>query len=116
MILISTISIVSAGFVTITALVGPPAAPIPGQGNAQIDPNSTAYKMGRATAGLLMVLINVGVIAGGIQMIRLRGWNTARGGAVAACVPCFSALCLNVPFGIWALIVLFQPDVRRMFK
>jgi hypothetical protein len=76
----------------------------------------TAYRIGQLIGFVFSVLINIGVIAGGVQMIRLRGFDTARGGAVAACVPLCSLLCLNMPFGIWALIVLYQPDVKRLFR
>lgn len=75
----------------------------------------TPYRLGQMTAFIVVILINVGVIGGAVQMLRLRGFDTARGGAVAACVPC-SLACLNIIFGIWALIVIYQPDVRRLFR
>jgi hypothetical protein len=75
-----------------------------------------AYKIGTVVGALVGSLLNIAVIAGAVQMIRLRGYDLAKGSAMAAIVPCCSLLCLNMPFGIWALVVLNQPDVRRMFQ
>ena len=65
---------------------------------------------------LISILVNFGVIAGAIQMLRLKGFDMAKAGAIAAIVPCSPLCCLSIPVGIWALIVLNQSDVRRMFQ
>ncbi|MFO0904837.1 MAG: hypothetical protein U0939_17655 [Pirellulales bacterium] len=73
------------------------------------------YKIAFCSLTLFSVAIN-GVAAGGaVQMLRLRGYNAARTGAFVACIPC-SVLCLNLVFGIWAVAVLSQPDVKRLFR
>jgi hypothetical protein len=76
-------------------------------------------KFGYYTAIILFPLVggvlNIVVLAGAVQMMRLKGWEMAKAGAMAAIFPCCSLLCLNMPLGIWALIVLNQPDVRRQF-
>jgi hypothetical protein len=46
----------------------------------------------------------------------------ARGFAILAsiitAIPCLTSACclLGLPIGIWALIVLFQPDVKAAFR
>lgn len=119
MIVISVISIGWLGLITINALL----TPLPNQFAQANGPEEEArragYKLGR-TVGIIVMpigggLLNIAAIAGAIQMLRLRGFDTARGGAIAACVPFCSLACLNMPFGIWALIVLYQPDVKRLF-
>ena len=115
LILISVLTIGYFAFTALNTLVNP--LPPEVQRGLQGDPEAAvmAYKIGAVAAAAVAALINIGVVAGAVQMIRLRGWGTARGGAIAAIVPC-SLCCLNIPFGIWALIVLNQPDVRRMFQ
>jgi hypothetical protein len=114
MLVIAVISIGWLGYTMVSSLL----APMPPQFAAKAD--NPGYKAGYVTSIIVVpgvgILINIGVIAGAIQMIRLRGWDTARGGAVAACMPFCSLACLNMPFGIWALVVLFQPDVKRLFQ
>src|SRR5207249_4817940 len=73
-------------------------------------------------AGLLMLVFVGGglfglVVAGGVSMLRLRGHRTAlfaayivTGLSIAGCYAI-----LFYPFGIWALILLYRPDVRQEF-
>jgi DNA-directed RNA polymerase subunit RPC12/RpoP len=70
---------------------------------------------GYCVVGLIALVINGVVINGAVQMVRLRSWNSAKMSAGLAIVPC-SALCLNIPLGIWALVVLNQPEVKRLFR
>jgi len=111
------VAVISIGFQVIQGINVALGAPPPMALQQAANPEAAAmgYRIGGIGGAVLGTLINVGVIAGGVQMIRLRGWETARGGAVAAAVPCCSVLCLNIPFGIWALIVLLQPETRRLF-
>jgi hypothetical protein len=117
------IAILSLGWIalsTLNALLTPMPDQFAAQGNA---PEAEAARMGYmigyvvAVAGLPLVggPLNIGVIFGAIQMLRMKGWGTAKAGAMAAIVPC-SLCCLNMPLGIWALVVLNQPDVRRQFR
>jgi hypothetical protein len=54
---------------------------------------------------LLMVL-------GAIAMFRGRNSTAAWAGSIAAVVPCCVAFPLGVPFGIWAIVVLYDPYVE----
>ncbi|MCU0880274.1 MAG: hypothetical protein MUF06_21080 [Pirellulaceae bacterium] len=74
------------------------------------------YLIGSVVGIILGLIVNGVVIAGAVKMIRLQSWDTAKSAATLAIVPCCSLLCLNMPLGIWALIVLNQPDVKRLFR
>jgi len=121
MILIAVLSLGWIGLSTMNALLQPMPDFAAQFGNG---PDAESAKMG-AKFGYYTVIIlfplvggilNIVVLAGAVQMIRLKGWTMAKAGAMAAIFPCCSLLCLNMPLGIWALIVLNQPDVRRQFQ
>jgi DNA-directed RNA polymerase subunit RPC12/RpoP len=116
--MIPAIGLIAVSIITIISLVvqigATIANPQPPNRRAQVQGNSSAYLVGAIVGGMLGLLVNGVVIAGAVQMIRLRGWNTAKSGATVSLIPC-SCLCINIPLGIWALIVLNQPDVKRLF-
>jgi hypothetical protein len=63
------------------------------------------------------VFVSVLVFVGAISMVRLRPRWLAILGACAALIPIFGpCFFLGIPFGIWALIVLFTPSVVSTFK
>jgi hypothetical protein len=71
---------------------------------------------GSMIAFALSPLLQPLVIWGGINMVRGRGLRMAYVGAIIATIPVFSACCIiGMPFGIWALVVLSQPQVRAVF-
>lgn len=55
-------------------------------------------------------------IVGAVQMIRLRSYGLALTVAIVAVIPCSCQWILTVPFGIWALIVLSNADVKSQFQ
>ena len=60
-----------------------------------------------------------GLIAvfGGTAMARGKSYATAFSASVMACVPCFSpCIVLGIPFGIWAIIALRNPETKRFFE
>lgn len=63
-------------------------------------------------------LIQFAAIWGGINMMQLRGRGVALFAAILCLVPCVSSPCCigGIPFGIWALIVLADSDVKRHFQ
>jgi hypothetical protein len=68
--------------------------------------------------GVLMVVLSFVTILGGVYMRSLKGYGLAIAGAIIACVPCISAMaCCGVGegIGIWALVVLANPEVRAAF-
>ena len=68
--------------------------------------------------GVLTVMIVVPLIIGlgTIPMFRGRGRGLALTGAIAAVLPCNLCLLFSIPFGIWALVVLNQADVRAAMR
>ena len=62
------------------------------------------------------VVVSILILIGGIKMRRLesQGWATAA--AVMAMIPCISPCCLlGLPFGIWALVTMGDPQVKSAF-
>ena len=52
-----------------------------------------------------------------LQMRQLKRFPVAVAGTIVAMAPFVSSCCcLGLPLGIWALIVLFNPDVRAGFS
>jgi hypothetical protein len=48
-------------------------------------------------------------------MLRLRTYGLAITGAIVALLPCNPGCLLGLPFGIWALVALAQPDIKDAF-
>lgn len=56
------------------------------------------------------------IIYGALQMKKLRNYGLSLTVSIIAIVPCFSACCLlDIPFGIWSVVVLSQSEVRQAF-
>jgi predicted Zn finger-like uncharacterized protein len=74
-----------------------------------------------AFAGPLGLLLNgtffgLGILTliGSISMLRLRSHGLAMTACILAVIPCISPCCLlGIPFGIWGLVSLGQPEVRE---
>jgi uncharacterized membrane protein YhaH (DUF805 family) len=65
---------------------------------------------------LLMVLANVVITTGAFAMRGLRNRGLSMTACVLAVIPCFGpCFLLGIPFGIWGLVVMNDPDVRRAF-
>ena len=66
----------------------------------------------------LNALLQILIILGGVAMIRRKGRGLAYSACILSVIPCLSSsLCLlGIPFGIWGLIVLSDPNVKRIFK
>jgi len=55
------------------------------------------------------------VLIGGFMMHNLKSLAWARTGSIAAMVPCSICCIGGLPVGIWALVVLARPEVKRGF-
>ena len=65
----------------------------------------------------LHLLIAVLTAAGGYMMMQGRSWGLALTAAILTMVPCLGPCCgLFLPVGIWAVIVLMKPEVKRAFQ
>ena len=56
------------------------------------------------------------IIYAGVQMRKVQSWGLALAGSIVAMLPCLPCCLLGLPIGIWALIVLFDSDVKRAFS
>jgi len=66
---------------------------------------------------LLFLIICTCIIIGATQMLRLRRYWMAVLGSILAMVNINECCCvLGLPFGIWCLVVLMRPEVRRAFE
>jgi hypothetical protein len=76
---------------------------------------NVAYYM--TVGGGIGVALNLLTALGAVMMMRLRGYGLAVLGSILALNPLNTPCCLlEVPFGLWALIVLLNGDVRRAFR
>lgn len=66
---------------------------------------------------VLGLLISGLGLYGSIQMLKLRNYGMAMTAAIISVIPCVGpCCCLGIPFGIWALVVMNQPDVKLAFR
>jgi hypothetical protein len=82
------------------------------------DPFPFAFSGGiNAATGALQTIIGILVIVGAGKMRRLESYGFAMAAAVLAMIPCLSPCwCLGLPFGIWAIVVLSDGQVRAAFR
>jgi hypothetical protein len=71
-------------------------------------------------AGLLVYTIplvaSIVLVAFASKMRRLESYAGAMAASILAVIPCLSpCIILGIPFGIWALVVINQPDVKEAF-
>lgn len=67
-------------------------------------------------ASMSLVLINAVVLSGAIKMRNLQARRSATAAAAVAVIPVLSPLLVvGIPFGIWAMIKLGNPEIRRYF-
>lgn len=67
---------------------------------------------GSALATVCSLIITLG----GVKMRGASGRGLAMAGSVLSMIPCTSSCCLiGLPIGIWALVVLNNPDVKAAF-
>lgn len=65
----------------------------------------------------ITLLVSIAVIACSVRMRKLDSYAMAMTGSILACIPCLSpCFVLGIPFGIWALVVINQQDVRDAFQ
>ncbi len=77
----------------------------------------TATANGLLGYGGISGLISVLTLAGARRMLELRSYGFAVTAAVLTAIPCMTPCCfLGQAAGVWAFVMLMQPDVRRAFQ
>src|SRR5688572_3326597 len=67
-------------------------------------------------ASVVQLVLGGLIIYAGVQMRKVQSWGLAVAGSIVAMLPCLPCCLLGLPIGIWALIVLFDSDVKRAFN
>jgi hypothetical protein len=88
------------------------------------DETYKAYEMGQKSApianacviGIPTLAIYSLVLAGGLRMGRLRTYGLAMTAAILAMLPCSPAFVFSAPVGVWAWLVLRDPEVKAAFE
>jgi hypothetical protein len=70
--------------------------------------------------GILLTVATLLIFAliffGAMKMKKLESYGLAMTAAILSLIPCLSICCiLGIPFGIWALVVLLNADVKAAF-
>lgn len=72
---------------------------------------------GALVAPVFNILPQAFVVFAGISMLRRSSLGMARFGSILAVIPCLSPYCLlGIPFGLWSLVVLSDPDIAAGFE
>ena len=65
----------------------------------------------------IRIVIGILLVLGAAKMRALQGYGLAMTAAILSIIPfCPNECCCTLPFGIWALIVLLNADVKRAFS
>lgn len=67
---------------------------------------------------IIGLAVTVIILVGAVQMKKLRTYGLAMAAAILSVIPCTSPCCflIGVPIGIWAIVVLSDPVVKRAFQ
>jgi hypothetical protein len=66
---------------------------------------------------MLMAFVTSCVLYGSLSMMQRRNYGVAVTAAVLSVLPCFSpCFIVGIPFGLWALLLLFRPEVKYGFR
>lgn len=88
--------------------------------NQPLPPYEEWAKQQQVTAtviNLLRVVMSILMTVGAMKMRSLEGYGLAMTGAIIGIIPlCPNECCCATPFGIWAVIVLANSDVKRAFQ
>ncbi len=89
-----------------------------GAGRGAMQPFPMAVPMGvMAVQYAVPFIMGIVVILGAIKMKNLQSYGFAMAAAIIAMIPCVGPCCLlGLPFGVWALVVLCDDQVKAAFR
>lgn len=63
------------------------------------------------------LVVSTVVLLGAVKMLQQRSWALSMAAAILVSIPCIGPCCpFGIPVGIWALMVLFRPEVRAALE
>ena len=71
----------------------------------------------RLSWAIVLFGVNVYIFIAALRMKRLQNYSMAKTAAILSVIPCLGpCYLLGIPFGIWALVVLADPNVKAAFS
>lgn len=101
-----------AAVLCFVAIVFALLAPI-GEDRALISPE--VDRLMTLMAGILLLAVQAVIFRGGWALLRLEPYRAARWGAILAIVSLGGACIVGLPFGVWALLRLYDGRIRGAF-
>lgn len=82
----------------------------------EMNKHREAYVRQNAIALSIRGALDLLAVVGGFYMRSLSGYKISVAAAVVSVIPIATGCCVTgIPFGVWALAVLFRPDVKAAF-
>lgn len=78
--------------------------------------NEVAQVVGGIIGGLWGLTWNTLIFTAALQMSKMKSWGYALAGSILAVVPCNHCFCITIGFGIWAIVVLSNVEVKESFR
>lgn len=117
LIVVGVLGVAITAFNAIYALVGTPPEVPPDAPEFFKEMQAGSVGVVPAVVQGIFTLVNVLIIVGAVQMFSFKSRTMAIVSAIAAMVNFGGCCCiLGLPAGIWSLIVLMNPDVKRAFE
>ena len=102
------------GISTVVVLAMDPAA-MQGMNGPQ-GAEQVGQVVGGLAGGSIGIVMDILVILGAYNLMNLKKYSMAMTGAVIACIPCCGpCFVLGIPFGIWALVLLNNTEIKAHF-
>ncbi len=117
LIVVSVLGICASGFNIFAALTmeAPPINPSAPPFVQQMQQNQTGPVAAAIHSAFL--LLNIVIMAGAIQMVRFKMWGYSLTASILAMINIGTCCCiLGLPVGIWSIVVLSQPQVKKEFE
>lgn len=111
------LGVLADGFQIFQVLALPPPVPDPQMPPWLNDLQQQAHSPVAAVFGVIFAVLSLVIVIAAIKMMNLRSWGLALTGSILAMVNLGNGCCLlGLPFGIWALITLTNPEVKAAFE
>lgn len=65
---------------------------------------------------VLALILSLVTLLAGVRMLQRKSYGLVMTGVILGMLPCTCCCCTGLPFGIWALVVLSDPEVKNSFR